>query len=129
MFETLISTLKVRTILVFVLVHVGLCFGIFALARTSFPDGWNSTSTFLALALAGLYGGFLLGTLFVILPLIPLVKKAQRVEHWYEKWIGDLPLLVEQFPKIIAAAQQLMAEWQESKHQKPEETPVKTETT
>ena len=101
--------IKKRSIFVFLLIHTGLVLGIYALARTTVPEGWNQTTIVFLAAIACLYGGVLLGIFFVVWPLLPLLKKIQKAENWYERILHDLPYFLEQLPKIIAAIQSLIA--------------------
>ncbi|MEK6580711.1 MAG: hypothetical protein AABZ55_15915 [Bdellovibrionota bacterium] len=115
MIQNLLSALKVRSLLVFLLVHIGLGLGIFALARVSFPMGWDLTSSLFLTSILCLYGGFVLSLAFVLWPLMPWIRRAQHVDHWSDRMIRDLPTLLEHLPKIIAAVKSLIATWNETK--------------
>ena len=107
--QPLLIAIKKRTILVFLLIHLGLALGIYALARTTVPDGWHQTTIVFLAAIVCLYGGVLLGVFFVAWPLLPLIRKIQKAENWYDRVMRDLPFFLEQLPKIIAAIQSLIA--------------------
>lgn len=114
MLQNLKDAIKLRAFLVFLLVHLGLGCGVFALARSSY-EAWSITSTLFLISIILLYGGFLLGVLFILLPALPWIRRIQRVEHWTERLIHELPLILAQIPKIIAAAQAIIAVWNEAK--------------
>ena len=113
MFSTIQSALKVRSLLVFLMVHVGLALGIFALARSSYGE-WDLTSSLFLATILLLYGGFILSILFIVLPLLPWLKKAQQVEHWSDRLVRDLPIFIEHAPKIIAIVQNAIVTWKEA---------------
>ena len=108
MFQSILAVIRIRALVVFLLVHAGLAFGIFGLARVSYPNGWDGTAVLFLVSILCLYGGFLLSVLFVLLPLLPWLRRAQRVEHWSER-------LIEELPQIIAAFRSLLAVWNESR--------------
>ena len=120
MLQSILAMLRIRVLVVFLLVHAGLALGIFGLARVSYPNGWDETSILLLISVLFLYGGFLLSVLFVLLPLLPWVRRAQRVEHWSERLLDDLP-------QIIAAFQSLLAAWNESRVKANKNSPTKSQ--
>ncbi len=109
------AALKIRTIIVFLLVHIGLAVGIFALARASY-EGWDLTSTLFLLSTVFIYGGFLLAVLFVALPLVSLAKKAERFDSWTSRLIHELPALIDQLPKLVLVFESLLRAWKEAKN-------------
>ena len=109
MFQSIQSALKARVLFVFLLIHAGLALGIFALARISYPNGWDLTSVLFLAAVLCLYGGFLLAVAFILIPLLPWLKRAEKVEHWSERLIHDLP-------QLLAIFQKLLAIWNEAKN-------------
>lgn len=111
-FQAFQDAVKLRAIAVFALVHVGLVLGIFLLARLSAADGWNSTTWLLAGALACFYGGFVLGAFFILAPLLPWIRRFQTAQHWTERLLHDIPIIMEQVPKVIQAIQTFLATWQ-----------------
>lgn len=113
MLENLQAVVKFRLLLVLLVVHIGLVAGIVALARESLPNGWDATSILFLIAICALYGGFVLAVLFVVLPILPWIRRVQRVEHWTERLIRDLPVLVEHLPKLLIVIQSFVAVWNE----------------
>jgi hypothetical protein len=91
MLQNLQSAVVTRVVAVFLLIHAGLILGIYALGRAAAPNGWDETSIILLMSLLCLYGGFLLGVYFIVGKLLPWVKRAQKVEHWTERLLKDLP--------------------------------------
>jgi hypothetical protein len=124
MLQNIQDAIKIRVLVVFVMVHIGLAMGIYALGRSSAPNGWDETSTFFLLGIVFLYGGFLLSVFFILWTVVPWVKKAQKVEHWSERLIRDLPLLIEHLPKVVATIQALVASWKESHPSSKDSAPV-----
>ncbi|MBC7691220.1 MAG: hypothetical protein H7222_05575 [Methylotenera sp.] len=118
MLENVQAKLKTRTIAVFSVVHVGLILGIIAISRASFAE-WDLTSSFYLASLLCLYGGFVMGILFIILPLLPWLKKARSVEHWTERALKELP-------HLIRIVQSLLAVWNEARN--PASAPKSAET-
>jgi ABC-type dipeptide/oligopeptide/nickel transport system permease component len=110
-----IATIKVRVISVFLIVHLGLGLGIYALARNSAFNGWDQTSSLFLAGVLCLYLGFFLGVFFIVWPILPWLSRARKVEHWTQRLIHDLPAFLEQLPKIIAAIQTFKAAWDDSK--------------
>jgi hypothetical protein len=117
--ENFQSAVKLRLLIALTVIHSGLVVGIFALARESFSNGWDVTSTLFLVSICALYGGLVLAVLFVVLPLLPWLRRAQRVDHWTERLIRDLPILVEQLPKLLLVIQSIVAVWSEARAQKP----------
>ena len=115
MFGNLQVALKKKTLFAVLLVHLGLILGIFALARASFQNGWDLTSGLFLGSMICLYGGFIAGVLFILVPLLPWLKKAEQVEHWSERLLRDIPLLLEHLPQIIVAVRSLIGVWNEAK--------------
>ena len=114
MFDKIQTAIKIRIITVFMLVHTGLALGVYSLARASF-NGWDQTSVVYLAGILCLYLGFLLGVFFVLGPIMPWVQRAKKVDHWIERVIHELPVLVDSLPKIIAAVQTIIALWNDSK--------------
>jgi hypothetical protein len=92
------SVMKARLMAVLLIIHAGLGLGVYSVARASYPNGWDQTSCLVLATVVTLYGGFVLA-----------------VEHWTERLISDLPVLIEQLPKLIAVAQSAVAVWKEAK--------------
>jgi hypothetical protein len=89
------SALKLRVVLVALVLHAGLLCAIAGL--TSLPEPLDGHSSRLLVAgVAALYGAFVLAVAFIVIPAWPWVRRAQRLTHWRE-WI------VEELPKIMAA--------------------------
>ena len=124
MLQNLQSAVKKRAIITFILVHIGLALCAFALIRSTMLNGWDLNATFFLTGILFLYGGFLAGVFFIVAPILPWLKRAQQVEHWSERLLRELPMFLEQLPKIIAAVQSLIAAWNESK-QAPKQEPKK----
>ena len=115
MFGNLQAALKAKTLLVLGFIHLGLILGVFSLARTSFPNGWDLTSTLFLVSIICLYGGFMAGLIFIVVPLLPWLKRAERMEHWTERLLREIPLLLEHLPQVIIALRSLIAVWNEAK--------------
>jgi hypothetical protein len=115
MFQKLRSAVKIRTAVVILVIHAGLVLAILGLARQSAMVGWDANLNLMMVGTLCLYGGFLLAVLFVLVPLLPWIRRAKRVEHWSERLMRDLPLLIENLPKIVAAFQAIMAIWNDSR--------------
>jgi hypothetical protein len=111
MLQDLISAVKIRAVAVFLLIHLGLVLGIYALARTAAISGWDQTACLFLGSVLCLYLGFVLVIFFVLWPLLPWIRRAKKVEHWTERVMRDLPYLIEQLPKIVAAIQAVIATW------------------
>jgi hypothetical protein len=120
---------KLRGIFVFIIIHIGLALGIYALA-TNAAEGWSATSTLFLSALLCLYLGFVLGIFFIVWPLLPWLKRIRQAETWVERILRELPVFLEHLPKIIAAIQALRANVQPvpPTQTSPVEQPTKTET-
>ena len=110
------AAVKKRAILVFLLIHAGLVLGIYALARTTVPNGWDETTIVFCAAVVCLYGGVVLGLAFIIWPLLPVIRRVQKADHWAERLVRDLPFFLEQLPKIVAAVQAINTAWNAAKH-------------
>jgi hypothetical protein len=117
MLQNIQDAVKKRAIITFILVHIGAALSAIALIRSTTLNGWDVDSFLFATGLLLLYGGFLLGVFFIVAPLLPWLKRAQQAEHWSERLIRELPLFLEQLPKIIAAIQGIVETWNESKHE------------
>jgi Flp pilus assembly protein TadB len=120
MFRDLLNAVKIRAVAVFLLIHLGLVLGIYALARAAALNGWDQTACLFLGAVGCLYMGFVLAIFFVLWPLLPWIRRARKVEHWTERVMRDLPYFIEQLPKIVAAVQTVIAAWK-SATAKPEE--------
>ncbi len=112
MLEGLQRAIRSRAIFVFLVIHLGLILGIYGLARISMPNGWDETSLIFLGALVCLYGGILAAVFFIVWPLLPWLRRVQRIEHWSERLIRDLPILLQHLPQIIEAVQKLRRAWQ-----------------
>ena len=122
MLQNFQSAIKKRVIAVFLLVHLGLAIAVYALARNSALMGWDQTSTLFLAAILCLYLGFVLGVFFVVAPILPWLNRAKQVEHWTQRLSSDLPVFLEQLPKIIAAVESLIAVWNESRRKAESQT-------
>ena len=115
MFTNIESAIKKRALLVFLIIHLGLGLGICALSRQTLQAGWDLTTNFLLASVFFLYGGFVLGILFILLPLLPWLKRAQKVETWTDRIVRDLPIILEHLPKLVAIIQSMVLIWNEAK--------------
>jgi hypothetical protein len=115
------SAVKIRAVIVFILVHAGLMIALSGLLKQQYALGWDSASTLLAIGVGLLYGGFALGVFMIVAPIWPWVRRARRMEELTAWVIRDLPVLLEQLPKVIAAVKAVGAAWNEVTHQS--ETP------
>ena len=122
-FQNIQSALKLKALIVFALIHAGLILGIITVSRSSFPGGWDLTSSLFLASIICLYGGFILAVLFVLIPLLPWLKRAQKVETWTDRLMRDIPIILAQVPQVIALIQALVSAWNEAKGQTPEPTP------
>jgi hypothetical protein len=113
MIQDFISKIKARVIIVFLIVHLGLIMGVYALARYSALNTWDQTSVFFLAGILCVYMGFFLGVFFIVWPILPWVKRVQAAEHWTKRWMDELPTLIENLPKIIAIVQSIRAAWKE----------------
>lgn len=119
-FNDFLNAIKLRAVAVFLLVHVGLVAGVYALARASALGGWDQTAWFFLASILLLYFGFILGVFFIVWPLLPWVRRVRRIESWSQHLLHDLPLLLEQLPKIVAAVQAIAAAWKSATSPEPE---------
>ncbi len=101
MLQRLQSVIKTRVILVFTLTHLGLALSGYALVKN------DPTSSLYIAGVGCLYGGFLLSLFFIITPILPWIRRVQRIEFW-------ISLIIENLPKIIAAYQQIIEIWNTS---------------
>ena len=108
MFESIQSIIKIRIFIVFLLIHAGLALGIFTLARLSFPNGWDLTSSLFLMSILCLYGGAVLGVMFVLIPILPWLRQARRVKHWSER-------VIESLPQLFTAFQSFLLLWRDAK--------------
>ena len=110
----MLDRVKLKAFFVFLTIHAGLVLSIYALYRTAqIPEargvlGWLIGGT------AGLYGGLILGALFLYLPVAPWIRRARRVLAW-KTWIQDeLPQLLVAVPAVIGALTTIIAAIQQA---------------
>ncbi len=110
-------SIKVKALLVFFIIHVGFAFALYSMFKLwsegTFPQPHVLyTLTFGTLAL---YGGMCLGLFFVYLPVAPWIRRANRIKHWKEWIIQELPTLLALVPIIAGLYQIFKAGWKELK--------------
>jgi len=111
MLQKLQQAVKIRALAVFFIIHLGLALTLFAAARTGVSPGWDETSLLFLAGAITIYGGVMLSVFFIAVPLWPWIKRAQQIQYWKENWASEIPAILEQIPKILAAIQAFIAAW------------------
>ena len=100
MLSRLRSAIRTRLLAVLLILHAGTLVQVAALL------GWvseASTGRWLWIGFAGMYGSFVLGTWFVLVPALPWVRRARRISAWRTWLVEELPEILAMIPVIVQA--------------------------
>lgn len=115
----MIGAIKARAIVCVCLVHLGLILAIAALiSETTRNGGTQLSASTLALLEGGvliMYSGFLFAVLSVWMPLRPWLKRYQRMRHWREWILHELPTILALVPVLVTALKLFRSAWSEIK--------------
>ena len=107
--ERLLLRLKLRTALVVCLIHLGLAISAYALIELRLSGAPAHLVYLATLGICGIYGGILLGTAFIVFPILSWVKTARKLLRWKEWILDELPGLIAQVPKWIDTFKEVQA--------------------
>lgn len=95
----MLRMIKLKVFLVFITMHTGLGFLVYSLFRSSELRQTDPTLFYsLAIGISGLYGGLLLGGLFLYLPIAPWIDRINYIRNWRAWILQELPMFMALVP-------------------------------
>lgn len=108
MVDAILQKIKLRIILVFLTLHLGLVFAVYGLAAASREVTLGSTYWYILIGIFLLYGGALMGALFVFLPVYSVSKKIRKLLNWREWILKELPQMISLIPSVVSGFKEAM---------------------
>jgi hypothetical protein len=101
--QSVLSAIKLRAALVFVVIHAGLVSAIYGVASLPKPNGMESSHWLALGGLAGVYGGMVLAVFLVVWPLASLVRRIRKLLRWRDWILDELPRIIKVLPEVLEA--------------------------
>ena len=101
MIQNLLKGIAWRSALVFLVIHAGLIASVYGLATFPKTEEFRTAWLCLVWGFAGLYGGLLLGVVFVVWPLWVWVRRIRKILRWRDWILKELPEILALLPAVI----------------------------
>lgn len=111
----MIESLKIKTLIGFSLVHVGLAISVVALFRDDGAVFSGSTFDLLLIGICLMYAAYLFSVLSVWLELRPWIARIRRAQNWRTWIFTELPTFLALIPVVISAINIFRSSWSEIK--------------